>query len=64
MWSFVGFPGQAKDSLREIPRSKHMLHGAYRQVFYSGVEAERLWLPWVIYGSVQQEWKEHSDSTG
>ena len=63
MWAFVGRPGEAKDRLREIPRSKNMMSGAYREVFSPGVEAERLRLPWLIYGRVQQEWKKYSDAT-
>ena len=64
MWAFVGKPGEAKDRLREIPRSKSIARGAYREVFFPGVEAERLRLPWLIYGRVQQEWKSYSDATG
>ena len=64
MWAFVGRPGEAKDRLREIPRSKSIMSGAYRDVFSPGIEAERLRLPWLIYGRVQQEWKKYSDATG
>ena len=63
MWAFVGFPGEAKDKLREVPRSRHLLNGAYREVFPSGVEAERLRLPWLVYEKVQEQWQLYSDST-
>ena len=56
MWAFVGKPGEAKDRLREIPRS--IGHGgSYREVFYQGVEAERLRLPLIVYGRIQKEWR-------
>ena len=32
MWSFTGSPGEAKDKLRDIPRSKTQLNGPYRTV--------------------------------
>ena len=63
-WAFIGKPGEAKDRLREIPRSKQQLSGAYREVFSPGVEAERLRLPWVTYKRVQDEWNIHVDQTG
>ena len=63
MWAFIGKPGEAKDRLREIPRSKSVLSGAYREVFFPNIEAERLRLPWLTYGRVQREWKEYSDTT-
>lgn len=59
-WAFIGSPGEAKDRLRDIPRSKQQLSGAYREVFYPGVEAERLRLPWIVYKKVQDEWKQYT----
>ena len=64
MWAFVGSPGEAKDRLREVPRSTSNLHGVYRQVFFPGIEAERLRFPWLVYKRVQDEWKSYSDRTG
>ena len=64
MWAFIGAPGEAKDRLREIPRSRSNPHGAYRQVFFPDIEAERLLLPWLVYGRIQDEWKRYSDRTG
>ena len=63
MWAFIGSPGEAKDKLREIPRSKDQLHGAYTEVFSSDVEAERLRLPWTIHRRVQDEWKRYVTAT-
>ena len=62
MWAFVGKPGEAKDRLREIPRSMS-LRGSYREVFYAGVEAERLRLPLLIYGRVQEAWRTYHEET-
>ena len=64
MWAFVGKPGEAKDKLRDVPRSKDSMSGAYREVFSLEIEAERLWLPWLVYERVQAEWKSYSDTTG
>ena len=63
-WAFVGKPGEAKDKLREVPRSKQQLSGAYREVFSPSIEAERLRLPWLTYRKVQEAWKVHVDQTG
>ena len=63
MWAFVGSPGEAKDKLREIPRSKDRPTGAYRDVFFPGVEAERLRLPWIIHRRIQDEWKGYVTTT-
>ena len=50
--------------MREIPRSKQQLSGAYREVFAPNIEAERLRLPWITYKRVQDEWNVHVDQTG
>lgn len=63
MWAFIGFPGEAKDKLREVPRSKLTQKGTYEQVFTPKVEAERLRLPWLVYEKVQDEWKTYAEST-
>ena len=56
MWAFVGKPGEAKDRLRDIPRS--IGHGgSYREVFYPGVEAEHLRFPLLVYGRIQDSWR-------
>ena len=63
MWAFAGKPGEAKDRIREIPRSTS-LRGGYREVFYPGVEAERLRLPLAVYGRVQKAWRMYYEETG
>ena len=63
-WAFMGHPGEAKDRLREIPRSKGITNGAYNAVFFAGVDAEQLRLPWVAYRKVQAAWKDYSSETG
>ena len=63
MWAFIGSPGEAKDRLREIPRSLSV-QGAYREVFFPGVEAERLRLPWIVYRRIQDEWLKYNIATG
>lgn len=64
MWAFMGFPGEAKDRLRDVPRSKSASKGAYEQVFSPKTEAERLRFPWLVYNKVQDEWKTYSESIG
>ena len=63
MWAFIGSPGEAKDKLRDIPRSKDLANGAYRDVFFPRVEAERLRLPWTIHRRIQDEWKKYVTAT-
>ena len=58
-WAFLGSPGEAKDKLRIIARSKNNKNGAYGEVFPVGVHAEWLRLPWLVYTRVQDEWNQH-----
>ena len=58
MWAFVGKPGEAKDRLREIPRSMGQ-DGSYREVFYREIEAERLRLPLLVYERIQEAWRKY-----
>ncbi len=62
-WAFMGSPGQAKDKLRDIPRSMDTKSGTYKEVFFEGVTAVFLWLPWLTYKNVQQEYQAHYDET-
>ena len=62
MWAFMGKPGEAKDRIREIPRSTS-LRGSYREVFYPGVEAERLRLPLAVYERIQKAWRIYHEET-
>ena len=63
-WAFLGSPGQAKDKLRDIPRSIENANGAYKEVFFDGVSANYLWLPWLTYKKVQEEYQVYSKDTG
>ena len=64
MWAFIGFPGEAKDKVREIPRSKDLISGPYRRVFFHSVTATQLILPWIVYRKIQDAWQSYSASTG
>ena len=59
MWAFLGHPGEARDRLREIPR---MQGNAYREVFFEGVTARHLWLPYEIHERVKLEYKDRTSS--
>jgi hypothetical protein len=59
MWAFMGHPGEARDRLREIPR---MRGNAYREVFFDGVTARHLWLPYEVHERVKQEYKNRTSS--
>ena len=59
MWAFLGHPGEARDRLREIPR---MQGSAYSEVFFEGVTARHLWLPYEIHERVKQEYKNRTSS--
>ena len=59
MWAFLGHPGEARDRLREIPR---MQGDAYREVFFEGVTARHLWLPYEIHERVKLEYKNRTSS--
>ncbi len=63
-WAFMGNRGEAKDKIREIPRTKERVTGPYRTVFFPSVKAEQLRLPWLVYRKVQEEWKIYSNTTG
>ena len=63
-WAFLGNPGQAKDKLRDIPRSIENMNGAYKEVFFDGVSASYIWLPWLTYKKVQAEYQAYSNATG
>lgn len=58
-WAFLGHPGEARDRLREIPR---MQGDAYREVFFEGVTARHLWLPYEIHERVKLEYKNRTSS--
>jgi hypothetical protein len=58
-WAFLGAPAQAKDKLRDVPRSAATKSGVYREVFFDGVSASYLWLPWRTYRKVQEEYQKY-----
>lgn len=57
MWAFIGYPGEARDRLRDIPRLYKLENSAYRQVFFEGVTARHLWLPYEVHERVKREYK-------
>ena len=59
MWAFLGHPGEARDRLREIPR---MQGNAYREVFFEGVTARHLWVPYEIHERVKLKYKNQTSS--
>ena len=60
MWAFIGFPGEARDRLRDIPRLYKSEDSAYRSVFFEGVTARHLWLPYEIHERVKKAYKDTS----
>ena len=62
MWAFIGYPSEAKDRLREIPRLYKNANSAYHEVFFEGVTAKHLLLPLEIHNRVKREWKKYVDA--
>ncbi|MBI4298930.1 MAG: AIPR family protein [Chloroflexi bacterium] len=62
-WAFLGSPGQAKDKLRDVPRSIAIKSSLYNEIFFEGVSASYLWLPWLVYQKVQKEYQNHYNDT-
>lgn len=58
MWAFIGYPGEARDRLREIPRYYKTEGSVYHTVFFQGVTARHLWLPYEVHERVKREYKE------
>ena len=58
-WAFIGKPGEAKDKIRFVPRSKDTDSGYYNEVFYDKVPAAHLWLCWVVYSKVYEEHRKY-----
>ena len=63
-WAFIGYPSEAKDRLRELPRFYKSSDSAYRRVFFDGVTAQHLFLPLQVHNRVKQEWKEAAAAQG
>ena len=62
MWAFIGYPGEAKDKLREIARNYKSDNSAYRNIFFDGVTAKHLVLPMEIHNRVKQKWKKSQET--
>ena len=58
-WAFIGNPGEAKDRLKGIVESKGKPDGAYDKVFFEGVDARYLALPWKAYRMGLMEWNQY-----
>ena len=63
-WAFLGSPGEAKDKLRDVPRSRSKDTGPYSKIFSEEVSAIWLLLPWAVYRKVQFEYQKHFEETG
>ncbi len=63
MWAFIGHPGEARDRLREIPRYYKSEDSAYSAVFFEGVTARHLWLPYEIHERVKREYRDSIPSS-
>lgn len=61
-WAFIGYPGEAKDRLREIPRLYRTQGSAYNKVFFDGITARHLSFPLDIHNRVKTEWKRRTDT--
>ena len=62
MWAFVGYPGEARDRLRDIPRLYKLEGSAYQRVFFEGVTSRHLWLPYEVHERVKNSYKESPPS--
>ena len=58
-WAILGHPGEARDRLREIPRTalREGTDSPYQTVFFEGVRAIHLHLPVELLKRVNVEWK-------
>ena len=63
-WAFIGNPGEAKDRIRDIPRSVGSQDGAYHDIFFDDVDAEWLRLPWLTYQEILNSWNDYVSGTG
>ena len=58
-YAFVGYPSEAKDRLRYIPRSVRNDDSEYKKVFFDGVTARHLMLPLLVHDRVKLDWKDN-----
>ena len=65
-WAILGYPGEARDTLRQIPQSafRDADDTPYKTVFFEGIRAIHLHLPIELLKRVNQEWKERGEGGG
>ena len=63
-YAFLGFPGEAKDKVRDIPRSKSNAQGIYGKIFFPDVTARYLYLPQLVYEHVHDRHTAYVEETG
>lgn len=63
-YAFLGFPGEAKDKIRDVPRSKDVAQGLYGRIFFKDVTARYLYLPQLIYERVLNRYIAYVKETG
>ena len=62
-WALMGFPGEAKDRLREVAQSRSQSGGTYHKVFFKDATASFYTLPWRIYEKVKVEHEKYVEQT-
>ena len=62
-WAFMGYPGEAKDRLREVPQSRVQSGGTYHKVFFKEATASYYVLPWRIYEKVKAEHEKYMEGS-
>ena len=63
-YAFLGFPGEAKDKIRDVPRSKDVAEGLYGRIFFQDVTARYLYLPQLVYERVLNRHIAYVNETG
>lgn len=65
-WAILGYPGEARDTLRQIPRSafREGIDTPYKTVFFDGIRANHLHLPIELLKRVNTEWKQRGEGGG
>ena len=63
-WAVLGYPGEARDRLREIPQSafREEPNTPYRTVFFQNVSARHLHLPIELVKRVAVKWKQENET--
>ena len=65
-WAILGYPGEARDTLRQIPQSafREAADTPYKTVFFEGIRAIHLQLPIELHKRVTEEWKQRGEGGG